>query len=163
MNWDAVGAGAELLGSVGVILTVFYLIVQIKQNTSSLEANSQHSLMSDFKRVSEYMRDRDLTETILQGLEDPGQLDPIDQARFATYVTEVCSFHADAFYQFRSGHFPAEMWNAYERDIVSYQLNPGFRATWQIQRTGWPEVFVDHVENLLASHDSDELPNYFST
>ena len=39
MNWDAIGAIGELLGSVGVLITLVYLAVQIRQNTDSLSEN----------------------------------------------------------------------------------------------------------------------------
>ena len=35
MNWDAIGAIGEILGAIGVIVTLGYLAVQIRQNTRS--------------------------------------------------------------------------------------------------------------------------------
>ena len=43
MNWDAIGAIAETLGAGGVIMTLAYLAVQIKQNTSTVRSNSATS------------------------------------------------------------------------------------------------------------------------
>ena len=43
MNWEALGAIAELLGALGVIATVVYLAVQIRHNTTALHSASyQH-------------------------------------------------------------------------------------------------------------------------
>ena len=36
MNWEAIGAVGEVLGAVGVILTLGYLAVQIRQNTAMM-------------------------------------------------------------------------------------------------------------------------------
>ncbi len=36
MNWDAIGAIAELFGAVGVIASLVYLAVQIRQNTRTV-------------------------------------------------------------------------------------------------------------------------------
>lgn len=41
MNWEAVSAIGELVGSVGVLITLIYLALQIRQNTESLESNKQ--------------------------------------------------------------------------------------------------------------------------
>ena len=38
MNWDAIGAIAELVGAVGVIATLVYLARQINQNTSTVRS-----------------------------------------------------------------------------------------------------------------------------
>ena len=35
MNWDAVGALAELLGSLAVVISIAYLAIQIKQGAKT--------------------------------------------------------------------------------------------------------------------------------
>jgi len=40
MNWEAIGALADLIGGAGVILTLVYLAVQVKQNTQSMRENN---------------------------------------------------------------------------------------------------------------------------
>ena len=41
MNWDALGAIAELLGAIAVFLTLAYLTVQVRQNSKALELQNQ--------------------------------------------------------------------------------------------------------------------------
>jgi hypothetical protein len=41
MNWDAIGALAELAGAVGVIITLVYLAVQIRQSSSLVAQNNK--------------------------------------------------------------------------------------------------------------------------
>jgi hypothetical protein len=36
MNWDAIGAMGEILGALAVLVTLIYLAVQIRQNTSAV-------------------------------------------------------------------------------------------------------------------------------
>ena len=43
MNWDAVGATAELLGAVAVFITLAYLTIQVKQNSKTQELNNRFS------------------------------------------------------------------------------------------------------------------------
>ena len=40
INWDAVGSVSEALGAMGVILTLLYLIRQIKQNTAATRSTA---------------------------------------------------------------------------------------------------------------------------
>ncbi len=40
MNWDAIGAIAELLGAVGVIASLVYLATQLRQNTRATRASA---------------------------------------------------------------------------------------------------------------------------
>ena len=45
MNWDAIGATAELLGAVAVLATLVYLSLQIHQSNKLAQAESQRELM----------------------------------------------------------------------------------------------------------------------
>ena len=38
MNWEAIGAIGEIVGAFGVIITLIYLALQIKQNSKTIEA-----------------------------------------------------------------------------------------------------------------------------
>ena len=40
MNWDAIGAIAELLGAVGVIASLVYLAGQIRQNSRLVRSST---------------------------------------------------------------------------------------------------------------------------
>ena len=44
MNWEAAGALGEILGAIGVILTLVYLAIQIKRNTAALRVNAMQDL-----------------------------------------------------------------------------------------------------------------------
>jgi hypothetical protein len=43
MNWDAVGAIAELLGAIAVFLTLAYLTIQVRQNAKAIAQQNQFS------------------------------------------------------------------------------------------------------------------------
>lgn len=40
MNWDAIGALGNVVGGVGVIATLIYLSLQIRQNTKALKVSA---------------------------------------------------------------------------------------------------------------------------
>ena len=48
MSWDAIGALAELLGAVGVIVSVIYLANQIRINTKTVKAEAAKGTYSDW-------------------------------------------------------------------------------------------------------------------
>ena len=47
MNWEAIGAVGELIGAAAVVVTLLYLVKQIKQNTESTEAVGLQTWQSD--------------------------------------------------------------------------------------------------------------------
>jgi hypothetical protein len=83
MNWDAVAAVAQLLGSLGVIATLVYLAVQIRQNstllTSSL-ADSTRDAQSELTRL--LASDREALRVFWAGLNDRSSLTELDRLQF---------------------------------------------------------------------------------
>ncbi len=47
MNWDAVGAIAELVGATAVVLTLVYLSIQLRQNTRAVEHATERGVWED--------------------------------------------------------------------------------------------------------------------
>jgi hypothetical protein len=83
MNWEAVGAVGEILGAAGVIATLGYLALQIRQNTrqtQALAANaSAIALQGARKSVYE---SAEVTEFWLKGMSHPDELSEHDYYRF---------------------------------------------------------------------------------
>ena len=54
MNWEAIGTIGEILGAFVVIVTLFYLAMQIRQNTKAQSIATFESAMSGFNEVIRY-------------------------------------------------------------------------------------------------------------
>ena len=46
MNWEAVGAAAELLGAIGVIASLLYLATQIRQSTRTARDTALRAMVT---------------------------------------------------------------------------------------------------------------------
>ena len=83
MNWDALGAIAELLGAIAVFLTLAYLAIQVRQNSRGLEEQNKFSaaqiMQSKTDTFMTYcslaVNGTDNIETIGKAMFEPEQLD----------------------------------------------------------------------------------------
>jgi hypothetical protein len=57
VNWEAIGAIGEILGALGVIVSLIYLSVQIRQNTSGIRFTARQSLTEDNGRYTDRLID----------------------------------------------------------------------------------------------------------
>ena len=99
MNWDAVGAVAELVGALGVLVTLIYLAMQIRQNTESMQAAAREAIAERdvewlYKMVDhpELVNDDCMGEAWMVEIEmtDPGQADGLLSADdYAKVVAEA--------------------------------------------------------------------------
>ncbi len=111
MNWDAIGAIAELLGAVGVIASLIYLARQIgesreqmSQNTRASEA-AAHQLYEQgvSSHIMDTVRIPGLHRVLLRGQIDFEGLDEEDAHRFNNVALVAMRTWDNAYYQYRMG------------------------------------------------------------
>ena len=95
MNWEAIGALAELAGATGVVLTLVYLSVQLRQNTRAIQGSevayrsnlemATNARFFDLRR--DVYADPELASIWSRGLIDPDMLAKGEWDRFFSYFT----------------------------------------------------------------------------
>lgn len=154
MNWDAVGAVAEIVGALGVLITLIYLATQIRDNTRSLQAVSLQSIL-------EGPRDRyflpmaqsgDMADVYARGLTSLEQLDDVEKRRF--------------FYMMYEQYFQMQqVWQLHERDLipkidydawleytVSLTQSPGGAEMWPHCKAVITPTIADVIEEGLQTY-----------
>ena len=82
MNWDAVGAVGEVIGGIAVLITVLYLVVQIRQNNKLLQAQHREMNRTAVRDISRpKIESRDFSELMHKSRTAPDELDEIDTRR----------------------------------------------------------------------------------
>ncbi len=90
MDWEAIGAIGEVLGAVGVIVTLIYLSTQIRQNNKNLEETTasavNESLLNLNGRIS---NDPEFADILLRGRWDLESLNEVETERFRAFVSDL--------------------------------------------------------------------------
>ncbi len=148
MNWQAIGAVGEVLGALGVIATLGYLAVQIRQNTRSVRASSYHAVVTNLSNLAAAMgRDAPVTDLFVRGQSDLQALNPTEQRQFALLVTSVFRSFEDIFYQFNQNMFDDVVWVGWKHRITRYFWQPGVQAWWPTWRDDCHPDFKEFLES----------------
>jgi len=160
MNWDAIGAIAELLGAIGVIASLVYLATQIRQsreqmgaNTRAVRASTQHDIFENLNDISMRPLDDPANyEAVRVGMGNPEQLREADRLRFQFWAGGLLLGYENAYYQYRSGLLDEDRWHFYRDQLASLFQNvaPGFTQWWRTSRVPWTPEFVALMEEILA-------------
>jgi len=160
MNWDAIGAIAELLGAVGVIASLVYLAGQIRhsreqmsQNTRALRAGTYQQYFQSLGDTTARGLDNPVREEAVRlGMRDYAGLSEEDAFRFDWWMTETARAYDNGFYQYRAGMLDEGRWQIHRADVVAFfRRNPGIREWWRTTTMAnlSPE-FVALVEEILG-------------
>ena len=91
MNWDAIGALAELFGAFGVIASLGYLGVQIRQNTTALRGNAHEVAVEHLTTVLQSLSTNpNLAQLLSRGSQDYSSLSYDERLQFGSYWAVLC-------------------------------------------------------------------------
>ena len=136
MNWEAIGALAELAGAAGVVLTLVYLSVQLRQNTRAIQGSevayrsnlemATNGRFFDLRR--DVYSDPELASILTRGLVDPELLAKGEWDRFFNYFTSWV-FAVGEQYRIQADLLVdrQEILTRVFRDLFRY---PGARKAW---------------------------------
>lgn len=139
INWDAIAAIAEALGAIGVIATVGYVALQIRQNSRAIEGSTEQALMD--QEISLYGLISGHANVYRRGCANIDDLNEDEYIEFEFLVTATMSQMYSGFVQYKRNLIPKSVWEAYYNDWETYRDMPGFIEIWSKVRASYPPEF----------------------
>lgn len=165
MNWDALGAIAETLGAIGVIATLAYLAVQVRQNTHTIKSNddrlraelaqNRSSQLVEFQlaiattpSLAAILTKIGEAESVESGIES---LEPTERTQAFRYFLGVRNVLDTWTHLYAQGHIDEELYDHnIQRSIRSfYPYWEGFGLE------GGRPGFVDAIKKAMESNHAD--------
>ena len=154
MTWETAGAISELVAAIAVIVSLWYLAVQLKQSTELAKAELEVQLgmvwadMHDIViQTPNLAKAYDLAENNWSEMSDE------DVRAYLWFVAK--SFHVlqGMFRQYRRGMLAVEVWEPYDRYIVGVLQIEAVMGWWQSDGSLMSKEFQIYVEKLLETSD----------
>lgn len=153
VSWDAIGAIAESLGAIGVIFSLVYLGVQIRQNTRSVRRASARQTSDKNAVALRCLADySELFSGDLFGFDRLANLEPSERARFDMIWGMWMQATEQTLADVREGVQEPEYAVPYRdllRDLFS---SPGGQQWWSERRAWFSASFQREVDQLIAGH-----------
>ena len=160
INWNAIQAIGDMAGAVGVIVTLIYLSIQLRQNTKASRVTAIQNSMENSARFSELLATHDdLSHIFWLGLSDPDSLDADSKRKFVSTLNVFMRRELVAFYLHRQGVMPDHLWAARLGALTSTFNQPGLKMYLSVARDTLPEDFQSFLDEIAQrkSTMSDDL------
>jgi hypothetical protein len=126
MNWDAIQAIAELAAAVGVLFSLGYLAIQVRQNTASVQAGTVARSSETLNRIrSEIWTDAETARIYQLALSGEELEDPLTATRVRLFLVALARDYEAIYYQNVAGQLPAAMWDAWLKEMKLIFSTPG--------------------------------------
>ncbi len=163
MNWEALGAIAELGGAMGVVVTLVYLATQIRRSSAADNANAYQSIMNSWHQATALLLDSDNRTVFLKGLSRYDDLCESERLMFHVQAAQMLDrFESMLHFSFlgvTDKVHPAEQFTPLVRDLLS---NPGFARFWQAESSYYSPTMNDWVSTHCPAVGEADPTGYFS-
>ncbi len=89
MSFEQISYLAQIVASVGVVVSLIFVGLQIRQNTGALQRNEHNSTMAQWTVIRMAVaRNRDIAELMTAGLHGERAMDAVDQLRLEQMLAE---------------------------------------------------------------------------
>jgi len=150
MNWEAISAVGEILGAVAVVVTLFYLALQIRQNTKVARAETTKDLyLASRAAIMDLAASPDLAET---WAEIRGMPDAASARRWALFQSFFRLYELQHSLS-RQGLLDEDIADSYERVIRMFGGSSGFAEYWETSKGTFNPRFASFVDKLLDRQD----------
>lgn len=159
MTLQDLGNIGEFMGAIAVVVSLIYLAVQIRQNTSQLNHNAEvmeaNAELDNARLASEFNAQVAasplLAELWVKALGASDDLD-IDQRTRLGFLMGDLFYRLEGLYrQHRRGFLGEESWRPWERLMTNLLAAPVVRGWWESRAHPFSETFTAHVDSLLGA------------
>ena len=128
MNLEHFANLADIVSSIGVVVSLIYVSVQIRQNTRAQKAATYNALTSNTVAIlSPLLADPGITEFIVRVQSNPDTATPAEKLRFHTFLLIGFRHWDNLYFQYRSGALDEGMWRSYDRTMDKWMDNDAWR------------------------------------
>ena len=157
MSFEQLSYLAQIVASVGVIVSLIFVGLQVKHNTGALQRNEHNSTMAQWTVIRQAIaQNRDIAELMTAGLHGDRALDAADQLRLEQMLAEHfwAAFHI--WDRTQRGVFPKGTFELAAGPLLTELLNTPRGAAWwrNAKGNGFIPGFVVDVDALLAKDQS---------
>jgi hypothetical protein len=123
---------AEIFGGIGVIFSLLFVALSIKQNTEAIRATTWETFLDRSERINVSIAESsDLARIVRLGESDPSLLDPDEYFRFSHFARMRFGAWEAVHNHYAVGRIDLHTWNIWNSFYLDLLDSPGYRRVWK--------------------------------
>ena len=158
MNWEMISAIGQMLGAIGVIISIVYLAAQIRNQSKESQRAAMNVLTTHWSDLNRTLVENpEIAVLWLRALRSFDDLDAESKLRFGAHLGRFLRFADSLYLNFLDGTLDRRLWRGYERTIADTVAYPGFQSWW-VTRKHW---HTDEFCALIDRHIQTAKPKIY--
>ena len=158
MTLQDLGNIGEFVAAIGVIASLIYLAVQIRQNTNSVRLQVEHAVKRDtFDLRRSFLENPELADLLVKAAADLDSLSASERIRINMGCANVIQ---NLQHQFLLRNEGIIHWESQENELRGYLAQASFRGWWNSGRAILRPEFVEYVERDILPTVANSKPHW---
>jgi hypothetical protein len=154
MNLNDLANLGQIVGALAVVVSLFYVAHQIRQNTNAVRSATAQTVHEHFSNWYNLVAaDAELSRIAANGLRDYASLSEQERVRFVATFMSFLSYSQNAFLKWREGLLKPALWLGWEQVMMNLFGAPGGKALWKERSYLFGEEFRRYIENDLMKRE----------
>ncbi len=150
MNLNDLANLGQIIGALAVVISLFYVASQIRQNTNAVRSATAQTVHEHFAKWYHLVAaDDELSQIVAKGLRDYTSLSEKERVRFIAAFMAFLSCSQNAFLKWREGLLASPLWMGWQHVIMNLVGAPGGKAFWKDRAYMFGDEFRRYIENDL--------------
>ena len=147
MNWERLSAIAEILSSIAILATLFYLTIQTQQNNEALQASTRESaLENSLSTLNQVVSDPEIWL-----LRSKPNLADEERVRLGAYLFGLLERGRNVWTQYQRGAIDEDTWLNFERRLIGNLTYMRSRKFWSNVGPSFPIEFFERIDSELRN------------
>jgi len=149
MNWEAINAIAQLVSSIGVVASLWYLAVQVHRGTRIAKLSAQDAATTALRDVTRpFAENPDVGRIWRNGLENLDGLTAEEKARFFHVAFQFLKAMETIHFHYIYGLMEEPVWRGWRNLYEHYLATPGLGFYWSVRHNLFSERFQEFIAGL---------------
>jgi len=158
MTLDDLGNIGEFVGSIGVVVSLVYLAIQIRRDTAQAALQVKATHATAFQNLIDHhsslqmqmMTNPTLSEAVQKETNEPDCMTPTQVRLAMMFRTQQMRSFFNAYQLFEAGLIDSAALRIFDENLQRVSNAALFDDFWKRVKNSYPESFISHVENIRS-------------
>lgn len=148
MNWNAISAVGDIVGAIGVVISLIYLAKQIKDQNSQSKLSSLFEMSRELRVAQENFATKEFADIFIRANQDFNSITESESLRLFLLVTNLFRIWENTFLEHKDGNLSDKVWVTLSKDYSQAMGIPSFKYIWAMRKQNYDEDFQHYVDSL---------------
>ncbi len=150
---------SQIAGVAGLLASLIFVGLQIRQNTKAIKATSHHAITDSFNAINTLLiSDPKVARLWRLGMAGAEGLDDDERVSYSFLSLGYMRIFETLYYQYKNGTMDKKLFDAELNTLKWSVTHPGFRAWWAVNPISLSAEFRTFIDGLIREAQNETAP-----